>query len=281
MNRITRCPSCSTVYRVGSEQLQVAHGWLQCGQCQHVFDSTGLVLLWTPIEESASADDLASDDPIPGKRIPIDDLLHRHDASTSLTDAQASSELLSFEQALSSFKPTLNDLTPSAAPSQYAVGDTEPGWRWSVFGGQHAMAWVLLLAFICQLVMVQRHMIAAHWPAGGTFFRQVCLSLGCSMNPLSDKDSMVIEGSDLVQRGDEHFLRWTVRNISKYPLAMTALELSLNDAQKMVWLRRILFPSDVGAPDVLGPGQSWSGELKVEVDSVQPISDYRLLSFYP
>ena len=143
------------------------------------------------------------------------------------------------------------------------------------------MAWVLLLVLIVQLVFVQRQTIAAHWPAAGTVVRQVCMSLGCALNPLSDQDGMVIEGSDLVQRGADHFLSWTVRNISEHPLGMTALELSLNDAQKMVWLRRVLLSSDVGAPDVLGPGQSWSGELKVEVDPAQPISDYRLLSFYP
>ncbi|PUE51078.1 hypothetical protein B9Z47_03685 [Limnohabitans sp. 2KL-1] len=283
MNRITRCPSCSTVYQVGSEHLQAAHGWLQCGQCQHIFDSTGLVLLWAPAEGSAppSADAIASSSPAQVKRIPIEDLLPSNGASTSLSDEPASSDLLSFEQALSSFKPIRDDLTPAAPPSSNDAGEVVSGWRSPVFSGRHVMAWVLLLVLIVQLVFVQRQTIAAHWPAAGTVVRQVCMSLGCALNPLSDQDGMVIEGSDLVQRGADHFLSWTVRNISEHPLGMTALELSLNDAQKMVWLRRVLLPSDVGAPDVLGPGQSWSGELKVEVDPAQPISDYRLLSFYP
>ena len=43
MNRITRCPSCTTVYQLEDAHLQIAQGWLRCGACNHVFDSTGFV----------------------------------------------------------------------------------------------------------------------------------------------------------------------------------------------------------------------------------------------
>lgn len=281
MNRITRCPSCGTVYQVGAEHIQRAHGWLQCGQCQHVFDSTGLVLVWAPAETATSLDSSLSSDVAQDKRIPIEDLLQKKDASLSPPDGQVSSDLLSFEQALSSFKPKLDEFSAAGQALQNDTDDSSPASRASVLTRQQVMACLLLLTLIFQLAFMQRQVIAARWPAVGSFVRQACMSWGCAVNPLSDQDGMVIEGSDLVQRGDGHFLSWTVRNTLDHPLGMTALELSLNDAQKTVWLRRVLLPSDVGAPDVLAPGQSWSGELKLELDSAQPISDYRLLSFYP
>jgi predicted Zn finger-like uncharacterized protein len=36
---ITCCPACSTLFKVGSEQLRIAGGWVRCGQCMTVFDA--------------------------------------------------------------------------------------------------------------------------------------------------------------------------------------------------------------------------------------------------
>lgn len=36
----TRCPSCSTVFRVVPDQLRVSGGWVRCGRCTEVFDAT-------------------------------------------------------------------------------------------------------------------------------------------------------------------------------------------------------------------------------------------------
>ncbi len=35
--RTTRCPQCGTRFRVGSEQLETAGGWVRCGRCAAVF----------------------------------------------------------------------------------------------------------------------------------------------------------------------------------------------------------------------------------------------------
>lgn len=44
---MTCCPSCRTTFRVTPDQLTQAHAWLRCGQCDRVFDGTGLVVNWT------------------------------------------------------------------------------------------------------------------------------------------------------------------------------------------------------------------------------------------
>jgi len=36
----TRCPACSTVFRVVPDQLRVSGGWVRCGRCSEVFDAT-------------------------------------------------------------------------------------------------------------------------------------------------------------------------------------------------------------------------------------------------
>lgn len=38
MSMITRCPACSTAFRVTPPQLQAQHGMVRCGLCAHVFD---------------------------------------------------------------------------------------------------------------------------------------------------------------------------------------------------------------------------------------------------
>ncbi len=39
MSLATRCPACSTVFRVLQDQLRVSEGWVRCGQCQEVFNA--------------------------------------------------------------------------------------------------------------------------------------------------------------------------------------------------------------------------------------------------
>ena len=39
MSLATRCPSCSTVFRVVQDQLRVSEGWVRCGRCNGVFNA--------------------------------------------------------------------------------------------------------------------------------------------------------------------------------------------------------------------------------------------------
>lgn len=38
MSQITRCPACSTYFKVVPDQLRVSQGWVRCGCCAQVFD---------------------------------------------------------------------------------------------------------------------------------------------------------------------------------------------------------------------------------------------------
>ena len=39
MSLATRCPACSTVFRVVPDQLRVSEGWVRCGRCTEVFNA--------------------------------------------------------------------------------------------------------------------------------------------------------------------------------------------------------------------------------------------------
>lgn len=299
MNRITRCPTCTTVYRLGDAHLQAAKGWLRCGACGHVFDSTGLVLRWTPAPDASAASsaapasaaaedvslsaaqanhgadlapDLVAD---PADRIALDGLLKKEDHSAPFQARPAQSELAAFEQALSSFKPEPLTFESLTQPEKAAAAVPSKSWLlpYSV------LSLALLLGL--QLAYVQRDALVASWPASEPVVRHVCQSFGCQINPLRDVEGVVIDSSSLVQRSDDHVLTWSVRNTTRRVLGTTALELSLMDPQGKLVLRTVVLPAQTGAPPTLSPGQSWSGSLKVLVSSELVFSDYRLLSFYP
>ena len=54
MSLITRCPNCSTLFKVVADQLRVSGGWVRCGHCQELFDAS-LHLIDNP---QATTDDL-------------------------------------------------------------------------------------------------------------------------------------------------------------------------------------------------------------------------------
>jgi predicted Zn finger-like uncharacterized protein len=40
MSLVTRCPACTTSFKVVRDQLRISDGWVRCGRCSHVFDAT-------------------------------------------------------------------------------------------------------------------------------------------------------------------------------------------------------------------------------------------------
>lgn len=296
MNRITRCPACATVYRVDQDQLQAAGGWLRCGQCLHVFDSVGLVMIWEAATPPASANaidqtlvQLLDTSRSEQERIPLDDLLRHEDRPTS--PLSSSDSLASFEKALSTFQPQPLPLQPVGQPAQasqemaLSTGPESVPTGGSAVSlrqrGGHVLAWLLAVLLVLQGLFVQRQVMATHWPAASLLWARVCQVTGCDMSPLQNVDGLVIESSSLVRRPDDFVLRWAIRNTTHSTLAMTALELTLLETPEKPVLRKVFFPDQMGAPATVSPGQIWAGELVLKVDAQTVFTDYRILSFYP
>jgi len=298
MNRITRCPACATVYRVASQQLQAAGGWLRCGHCQHDFDSTGLVLFWEPLTEPGLAN-AACETPEPeiipepfhahGESVAPESLSKILDPDPGQTRVSQSDALVSFEDALSTFQQPLS-LPSDAASTVLRTADLKVGGQLSVSDKSTSvhssklwsvLLFLLALTLVLQVSYVQRHVLVLHWPAAASGLHTFCHAVGCTIEPLQDVEALVIESSTLVRRADDFVLSWTLRNTSGSSVAMTALELTLLAANQQPVLRKVLLPREVQAPQVLQPGQTWAGQLSLRMATETPFSDYRIVSFYP
>jgi hypothetical protein len=210
----------------------------------------------------------------PLKRIALDDLLQKEDRSPREDPQPAQSKLIEFEEVL----PDLNSEPLAVDAQQPRALDSEPkSSRWLATYGVVGLALLLIL----QLAFVQRDAIVASWPESEPVLRHVCQSFGCQVSPLREAEGVVIESSGLVKRSEDHILTWSVRNTTSRVLGMTALELSLMDGQGKLVMRTVMLPEQTGAPQVLAPGQSWSGSLSVTLENDLIFSDYRLHSFYP
>lgn len=288
---IVRCPECGTIYKLVPDQIKIAQAWLRCGQCQHAFDSTGLVVAWPAANLNPNG---VTDLPAEAERLVIDDLLRQEDKSTP--DEQSVTTVSAFEEALASFKPQplssmpIERLDPNAGVGglhQRGVAQTEQ--RVPQASSQASSAWVsklavliLSLALALQWVWIERRTLAAAEPGIAQALRAVCQTWGCEISAPPVRDGMVIDHSSLTPREEGGFLlRWSWRNATSQALETPALELTLFNAQDKALARRVIFVSDLQAPASLAANQTWDGQLQIMTgDDLTPLG-YRLLSFYP
>lgn len=72
MSLLTRCPACTTLYKVVPDQLRISQGWVKCGQCGEIFDATQHLMEAStepevPVDDEASAPvDLSPETPVQG-----------------------------------------------------------------------------------------------------------------------------------------------------------------------------------------------------------------------
>ena len=272
--KYTRCPGCSTVFRVMPEQLALRGGQVRCGQCKTVFDGIAQqVSLASPVRADEPPSEAALGPP-----------------TLTLRDAQALTPVTD--------APTAVDSAPEAPPSaptaEAPVADRfAPPPRMSrrarIAG--YAIATVLLLLLMAaQAAYHFRDSIVTFWPIARPGFERVCEVAGCALRPLNDASMsyLSIDASDL-QADPAHrgllILTATVRNRAAWPLAYPYLELTLTDAQDRVVVRRALAPADyAGGTTDLSRGIAANGEvaLKVFIDaSATSQAGYRLYMFYP
>jgi predicted Zn finger-like uncharacterized protein len=283
MNWITRCPECATVYQLAPEQIEAAKGWVRCGQCQHAFDSKGLILAWQPAA-SPAADVAVSGKP------DIEGPLRHEDRSIADVPSDASVDLHSFEQALSSFQPeiekAIHELASSpvkASPSDDFEETSEDARLLKIRRRWPSVLLVLFLtlSLLAQWIWIERFALVARFPALQTHVQVVCRVLSCESLHLRDLQGLVIDTSTFLQRDNGFELQWVVRNTTDQSVLMTALEITLQDAQGNPLLRRVFLPEQLHAPTVMVPAQVWQGTLLIKVASDKAVTGYRVLSFYP
>jgi hypothetical protein len=147
---------------------------------------------------------------------------------------------------------------------------------------------VFLLTLILglQIIIHERDRIVAMEPQSRPVLEAVCQTLGCGLMPLRQIESIVIDNASFTRvRGDVYRLGLSIKNTAVFELAMPALELTLTDSQDQTIIRRVLLPTEFGAPSkALLAGGDWSGAVGVNLRTatgIDRISGYRVLAFYP
>jgi len=83
MSLLTRCPACTTLYKVVPDQLRISQGWVKCGQCGDIFDATQH-LIEASTEPQVSVDDTSSESAaVASKETSLDDLQEEVQADLS------------------------------------------------------------------------------------------------------------------------------------------------------------------------------------------------------
>lgn len=275
---MTRCPACGTTFKVVSEQLRISEGWVRCGHCSEIFDASANI---------ARAGELF---PQPPRR-------HRDNAPSPREEPapQERPEAVLSEWArevavqVDNRAPTQMDLLDDEAPANVTFVQeaqrkafwSSPPVRWAFGIG----AMVLALALVLQVVRHERNRLAAAQPSLRPALEALCQPLRCDVGPARQIESLVIDGSSFNKvRGDAYRLSVTLRNQGPAPVATPAVELTLTDSQDQAVLRRVLFPTDLGAQPTLPAGGEWSTALTVAVlgsATAARVAGYRVFAFYP
>jgi predicted Zn finger-like uncharacterized protein len=295
---LTRCPSCTTTFRISPEQLKARQGRVRCGKCRTVFNA-----LETLVEEAPPAPaEIPSPSPPPA--VP-------EQAEAAVAAAVAAEVAASAPAIGAAPEPaTVGDMPPTARPPQEpeptptaapdagepeTLVDYEPAFESLLVEEPPRRAWpwvlgtlIALSALAVQAAIHFRVELAVLAPETRPALRTLCDYAGCDL-PLPRKVELVaIESSDLhpdPANPAQLQLVATIKNRAGFAQEFPHLELTLTDTADKALLRRALAPADYLPKDrPAAAGFAANGELAVSltlaVKDVAPVG-YRLYVFYP
>ncbi len=251
MTLTTRCPSCTTAFRVQPSQLSARGGKVRCGKCAGVFDGVaGLV------EEQPGAE---------------------------LAKAEPSPQLALFEAARRP-APALPAANEEVIP-EFLEEDPPPRRLLWGFGALLALA-----ALALQATLVYRTEIVVLLPETREPLAAACGWLGCELRLPRRPELMAIESSDLqadTRRKNVILLNAVIRNRAPFAQEFPALELTLTDERDQAVMRRVLAPQDylpaaTAARAAQGLAAGAESVLRVSFDNsrIRAVG-YRLYLFFP
>jgi predicted Zn finger-like uncharacterized protein len=267
MSMITKCPSCSTTFRVTPPQLQAQRGMVRCGRCTMVFD--GFQTLATlrddsPLEAKLPTEVLSAEPATPGAQphpaVEIAPATPLGRAAPAIAEAplQPAIEIAPAPaEELRSAAPRPEpevpaQAKPGVAPEPYATfaaeafaAETEPkrsrgGWA---FGSV-----VLLIALVAQGAYFYRGEIASSVPELRPHLNRMCDLLRCTVALPQRPRQISIEASDMQAPDPAHpgqiALTATLRNQATIALGYPALDVVLTNIKDHTVARRIFLPAE-------------------------------------
>jgi predicted Zn finger-like uncharacterized protein len=262
---LTRCPTCSTAFRVTSEQLKARAGKVRCGHCSAVFNALETLEDAPPAAAEAVSPITPTliEPPLPE---PPPESSPPGQPATEPPDESASTDIL------------LEDISSEIEPPT-------PRWRLLAWGLAGLAALGLL---VVQAAYVSRAELAVSEPDLRPLLEEMCSLLDCDI-PLPRKADLVsIEASDLhpdPQQKNLLVLVATLKNRAPFAQDYPHLELTLTDTRDQPMVRKVLTPAEYLAQGAdVRTGFAANGDLAVNLglDATDVgASGYRLYLFYP
>ncbi|MDD5249263.1 MAG: DUF3426 domain-containing protein [Rhodocyclaceae bacterium] len=305
---LTRCPHCTTTFRVTPEQLKARQGRVRCGQCQETFNALDTLIeaapppslepLAPPAVEAAA---VAGAEPIADARSCAAD-----DAEADAAAVDTAAAVIEAEPADDATEPaaepaasarTATDIVPTAAPVDESRDEIAPEAPPALEPLLHeeprrrAWPWALgcataLMTFAAQAAMHFRTEISVLYPATRPTLVAICESLGCEVSLPRKPELIGIETSSLSpDPGGTLTLSATLKNRAPFAQQYPDLELTLTDTGDQPLVRRVLSPADYLAPQALsaagfGANADLAVNLAVDAPGI-PAAGYQLYLFYP
>jgi predicted Zn finger-like uncharacterized protein len=310
---LTRCPSCSTHFRVTPEQLKARGGRVRCGQCQNVFNALDS-LIEEPVVVAAPMAAAVAVPPAPARCVPSGTIEPVPEALEDLAASQPGTQELSIPETpeaveldavepdavepvadeaeaepLTGTAPEVADADATAAAAAENLSSSFPElpppprrWPW-VIGSLVALAAILL-----QPLLAFRVELAVLWPEGKPALIALCEIADCEVGLPAKVGLVGIEASDL-HPDSEHkgrlVLAATLKSRAPFAQQFPHLELTLTDTADQAIARKVLAPADYLPPKTpIASGMQPNADimLAIGIDAGEmTASGYRLYLFYP
>ena len=261
MTEITKCPVCSTRFKVTGAQLDAHDGLVRCGHCHDVFDARK---------------HLHDDEPSRQLSLPIGPEYLR--GEFDLTPIPDIPELEAERKTLAQQVQFVEELTDEVIE--------KPPRKTDWIGV--SLALLLTLGLIGQATYHYRVELGSQLPGLKPLLAKYCTLLECTV-PLPQKaDLIAIDSSELESDPNQSnmvTLHVLVHNRAPYAQAHPSLELTLTDIQDHPIARRVFSPADylkTGEDAKPGVPANRDLDIKLRMDTadLKP-SGYRLFLFYP
>lgn len=282
MSLNTRCPACETVFKVVPDQLKVSSGWVRCGRCAEVFDAAAHMLSPAGAQATTASPRM----PVP---LPVVAPVTVPQAPPPARAAPAAD--------LPRVAPRPAELNLDQVPELSFVRHAKNKVFWQqarVVRSLLALSLGLIGLLVFQVILDQRHQLAAMHPGWQSGLERLCATMGCVIEPVKQLDALKIESSSFQKiqespQGDTFTLKVTLKSSATQPVAVPALELTLTDVNDKPVLRRVLLAQELGFQGkTLAASGEWNGVVPVFVTASSPqghaqavITGYRVLAFYP
>ena len=261
MTEITKCPVCSTRFKVTDAQLDAHDGLVRCGHCHDVFDARK---------------HLHDDEPSRQLSLPIGPEYQM--GEFDLTPIPNIPELEAERKTLAQQVQFVEELTDEVIEKP----PRKAGWIGI------SLTLLLSLGLLAQAAYYYRVELGSQLPGLKPLLAQYCTLLDCTVSLPQKADLIAIDSSELESDPDQSSLitlHVLVHNRAPYAQAHPSLELTLTDIQDHAIARRVFAPADylkTGEDAKSGVPANRDLDIKLRMDTadLKP-SGYRLFLFYP